>query len=437
MHERSAKPMVVTNAHEPTLVDPHLTGPWLSVARASWIVLTLFILTLNAAMLPSYDAILQAHCLPGPQCFAFQLTAYDRHLLRQLHLSPGFLATYQVLLNAVIVVVACALGTLIFWRKSADRMALFCAYMLVLFGGVGWPTILLYTLMPTSPAWFVVIGTLMVLGQSGFFIFFLLFPSGRFVPGFTRWMSLCIVLYWMYTDFSANIFSSSGTWQNLMLFALVLGTVGAQVYRYRRVSTSSERQQTKWVVYGFSIGIVGFVLFVGVGNALLPPSLQSSEVITLVANTVVDGFLLLTPISIALAILRSGLYNIDLVINRTLVYSTLTGLLAAIYVGLIVGLESLVRLMSGQTSQPMIIAVSTLAIAALFQPLRARIQTIIDRRFYRSKYDAARAVEAFSRSVHNEVNVNQLSEHLLMAVQETVQPSHVSLWLRRSERDAT
>src|SRR6266699_6077152 len=122
--------------------ETRLHGRGLLIARASWIVLTLFILVLNVVMLPQYDAVLQAHCQPGPQCFALQLTAFDRQSLHQFGLSLGFLAAYHVMLDAVSVLVCCALGTLIFWRKSADPMALFCAFMLVLFGGAGYTSVL-------------------------------------------------------------------------------------------------------------------------------------------------------------------------------------------------------------------------------------------------------------------------------------------------------
>ena len=211
--------------------------------------------------------------------------------------------------------------------------------------------------------------------------------------------------------------------------------MGAQVYRYRRVSTSRERQQTRWVVFGFSIGIVGFVLSIVLVNAFHSSAPQQSSVLkTLVGGTIIYGFLLLIPISIAIAILRSRLYDIDVVINRTLVYGTLTLSLAAVYAGLIIGLESLVGFFTRQGAQPLVIVVSTLAIAALFQPLRGRIQQVIDRRFYRSRYDATRTLAAFSATLRNEVDLNQLREQLLAVVQETMQPAHVSLWLRQPER---
>ncbi len=414
--------------------ETRLQGRWLLIARVGWMVLTLLILTLNVVMIPRYDVVLQAHCQPGPQCFALQLTAFDRQFLHQFGLSLGFLAAYHVMLDAVSVLVCCALGALIFWRKSADRMALFCAFMLVLFGGAGFTSILQDALAPVSPAWFALIGTLDVLGQSSFMIFFLLFPSGRFVPRWTRWVALCVVLYWISTIFFGNgLTNTNGSfWSNLVFVALLLCSVGVQVYRYRRVSTSRERQQTKWVVFGFSIGILGFVLFIGLGNVLLPPAvLQSSVLGTLVAGTIIYGFLMLIPISIAIAILRSRLYDIDVVINKALVYGLLTTLLAAVYAGLIIGLESLAGVITTQGSQqPVALVVSTLAIFALFQPLRRRIQNIIDRRFYRRKYDAAKTLEAFSATLRQEVDLDQLREQLLAVVQETMQPASVSLWLR-------
>jgi hypothetical protein len=148
-----------------------------------------------------------------------------------------------------------------------------------------------------------------------------------------------------------------------------------------------------------------------------------------------ETMFLLIPLSIGFSILRYRLYDIDLLINRTLVYGTLTVLLTLIYVGLVISLQAFVSLLTGQVSpSPVIIVASTLAIAALFQPLRHRIQRIIDRRFYRSKYDAARTLAAFSATLRQEVDLDQLREHLITVVQETMQPAHVSLWLRPPEQ---
>jgi hypothetical protein len=427
------------NADPPGSPNPRLHVRWLLIARAGWIALALLVLVLNIVMIPRFDAVLQAPCQPGQTCFAFQLTAYDRQLLHQLGISLGFLAAYHVMLDAGTVLIYCALGALIFWRKSADRIALFCAFMLVLFGGVAYTNILQDTLAPVSFAWYTLVTAFAMLGQSSFMIFFLLFPSGRFVPRWTRWWAFLIVLYWTYVGFFTNIFYSKSAGANLLFFALLLGTVGTQVYRFLRVSTPRERQQTKWVVFGFTTGMVSFVLFIIIGNTLIPPQLlQSSVLSTLFANSVLYGFLLLIPISIAVAILRSRLYDIDIIINRTLVYGALSAILGTLYAGLIIGLGSLAGLITGPGSQqPVALVISTLAIAALFQPAQRRIQAIIDRRFYRRKYDAEKTLAAFSATLRNEVELNQLREHLLAVVNETMQPAHISLWLRSPQRHTT
>jgi hypothetical protein len=129
------------------------------------------------------------------------------------------------------------------------------------------------------------------------------------------------------------------------------------------------------------------------------------------------------------------LWDIDVIIRRTLVYTTLTVILALIYVGLVFALGDLLRSFFGQQQQnPLVIVASTLVIAALFQPLRHGVQRVIDRRFYRRKYDAARTLEAFSATLRNEVDLATLREHLVAVVQETMQPTHISLWLRKDEQ---
>jgi hypothetical protein len=142
----------------------------------------------------------------------------------------------------------------------------------------------------------------------------------------------------------------------------------------------------------------------------------------------IEFFLLLIPISVGLAILRSRLWEIDIIINRSLVYGTLTVALALIYAGCVLALQALLG--SFTEGNQFAIVGSTLVIAVLFQPLRRRVQEMIDRRFYRRKYDAARSLEAFSATLRDEVDLNQLREHLLGVVEETMQPAHVSLWLR-------
>jgi hypothetical protein len=202
--------------------------------------------------------------------------------------------------------------------------------------------------------------------------------------------------------------------------ALLLASAVCVYLRFRR-GNGTERQQIKWLAYAAAllgvtalVGVVGDLLFGGLGWWFL-----------LVIAAAFFGI----PLSIGAAMLHYRLYEIDLIINRTLVYGALTAVLALVYLGSVVLFQDLFRALSGERSQ-LTIVVSTLVIAALFNPLRRRIQSFIDRRFYRRKYDARKTLEAFSAKLRNETDLDALSEDVTSVVRETMQPAHVSLWLR-------
>ena len=150
-------------------------------------------------------------------------------------------------------------------------------------------------------------------------------------------------------------------------------------------------------------------------------------------QTAITALFLGIPLSIGVAVLRSGLWDIDVVINRALVYGSLTVTLALVYFGGVVGLQYAFRALTGSETQLAVVA-STLAIAALFVPLRRRVQAFMDRRFYRKKYDAGRVLAAFSTTLRDETDLERLTPEVLRVVRETVQPTHASLWLRTPER---
>jgi hypothetical protein len=267
----------------------------------------------------------------------------------------------------------------------------------------------------------------------------LLFPDGRLLTqrwSIVGWLAAVLAFLSMLASWlslanldlfgkviPSDFWSSLSVNFNLLVLPLTIAALISLVLRFIRAK-ERERQQIKWITYGTAIMAV---LIIGSFFVLNNPDSPTSGLIFGLA-------IMLLPLSIGISILRNQLYDIDRLINRTLVYGTLTVILAAVYVGLVIGLQALLRGLISQDNSVAIV-ISTLAIAALFQPLRRRIQRIIDLRFYRSKYDAAKTVAAFSATLRQEVDLDQLREQLLAVVQETMQPAPVSLWLRPPEHD--
>jgi hypothetical protein len=211
-----------------------------------------------------------------------------------------------------------------------------------------------------------------------------------------------------------DLLDTIGGWAALACFVATIFSLILRFYRSR----GDERQQLKWFVYAATLGFLA-ILFAGETPIV-------GELVWTVAP-------LSLPVSAGIAILRYRLYDIDIIINRTLVYGSLTATLALVYVGGVVGLQYGFRILTGGGSQ-LAVVVSTLAIAALFNPLRRRMQAFVDRRFYRGKYDARKTLEAFSAKLRDETNLGSLSDEVLGVVRETVRPEHASLWLRSTKK---
>lgn len=212
-------------------------------------------------------------------------------------------------------------------------------------------------------------------------------------------------------------------WEVVIPVALFLPSLGIILIQYFKVEDEASRKKIRWVVYSATMAGSLAIFFYLIPNLLGLPALDSN---------LVGVILLLFPLSITIAILRYQLFDIDVIIRRTLVYGLLTATLAAIYFGSVVLLQQAFIVATGERSQVAIVF-STLAIAALFTPLRKRIQEFIDRRFYRKRYDAELTLQAFSARIVKEVDLDKLSEHLLQVVDETMQPEKVSLWIREPE----
>ncbi len=339
-------------------------------------------------------------------------------------------AIYQNAYRIFVTMIFCAVGLLIFAFRRNNPPVLFMALALWLFG----------TLHPGGfmvdkyPQFALLNNFLTWLTWVSFPILFITFPNGRIVPRF-MWI---FIFVWSLLFALSYINTSSEVTDNplYMLLAGVAftsmfgGSVASQVYRFFRISNVEERRQTKWVVTGVTIWISVVLMFLVVppfSQALDSQTLYSKKqmIFSITSNL---SFILL-PISIGIAILRNRLWDIDLIIRRTLVYSLLTGLLALIYFGGVTLLQSLFTLLSGQQS-PAALVISTLLIAALFNPLRRRIQDFIDRRFYRLKYNAEQSLAAFASAARSEADLELLTNNMLGIVQATLQPEHVLIWMR-------
>ena len=375
----------------------------------------------NGLDIPPCAALLEG-CILAPEQVA---------PLGRLGLTPHGLAVGIAVLSAAAFALAAGVAGLLLWRRSDDWMALLVAVALVLMPSGFTPVLQGLTGFwrdlgqPISSQPFLTLDVLMGL-----------FPNGRFVP---RWVWLPMALLFLLT--------AEPLWwlPDVLALVLLLGglgaLIGAQIYRYRRVSTPVQRLQTKWAVFGLVLTLFVNQLFwqpAAWANVFDPTSQDNSSLYSLLFYP--DSFLMvaIVAVSFGVAILRYRLYGIDVIIRRTLIYGTLTVILAAVYFGCVLGAQALVQRLTGaHGDQPIIIVLSTLLIAVLFNPLRLRLQALIDRAFYRSKYDAARTLATFGTRLRTETDLGDLGAHLVAVVHETLQPAHVSLWLRAASQEQT
>jgi hypothetical protein len=418
----------------PDLPDAHLRGLWLVLARVGWATLAALIVACCLANLPAYLTQLHTVCLHAP-CAPWQLTPARARALEQFHVAPTSYALMSLVVSVSALLVWFAVAAFIAWRRSRQWLALLTSLLLLAQGPTQLSGSVVAPLDYSAPAWHLATSAVVSLDMALYLLVFALFPTGRFVPGWMRWVVAPLVpaVFWAAISSLASSVPFSVAHSPLdvvMLYGIVGGISAAQVYRYRRVSAPVERQQTKWIVLGVIAGsLVGVVYF---SLPVYFPALgQPDSLYYVLAKPAYNVLWLCPPLCFGIAILRYRLWDIDLLIRRTLVYGTLTALLAAVYAGLVIGAQAMVRAFTGQIGQqPAVIVASTLLVAALFTPLRHGIQAFIDQRFYRHKYDAAKTVAAFSATLRSEVELAQVREQLLAVVAATMQPAHVSLWLR-------
>jgi signal transduction histidine kinase len=373
-----------------------------------WLALIILTLVIFGASLPVYVAQLHTPCA-GSACWFTQLAPGQVEALQGIGLSLDDYVAYMVALTLASVMVCLLVSTLIVWRRADDRMALFVALMLVVFGPISATS----SVMASSSPWQVFNEGLTFLALSLLVLVFLLFPSGQFVPQWTRWLLTVFLVGLVPERFVGP--SMPNTPVDQLGFLVVLSELATlafvQLYRYRHVSDGVQRQQTKWVV--FFIAVMGiFSATTGVGAFLFSVFAGHGSLYTLAFNVVGVFFPFFFPLSFGFAMLRSRLWEIDLIINRTLVYGILTATVVAVYV-LMVGILGALLHTSGNV---LISLLATGLIAVLFQPLRLRLQRLVNRLTYGER-DEPYAV--LSRLL-NRLEATLAPEAVLPTIVETV-----------------
>jgi hypothetical protein len=397
-----------------------LRPPWVHIARAAWILL--FIATLIIFLIGTSTMIsepLPSCTDPGAECTMGAISQEDLEIANQMGLPFSFV-NYMLIFSLLARISLFAVGFVIFWRRSDDWVALMFSGALI--------TVLLEGVSGTTDAFLVAHTILFFIGSALFLPLPFIFPNGRIEPPWMKWIIIPFFVIasfvFAYVFIEPRIVGLNG----IITISWVFLSIYSMTYRYSRVSNPEERQQTKWVLLGLFIVLINSIIYSSI-SFIYPASQPSPERITAL---LINGPLYMLgygffAFSFGVAMLRYRLWDIDVIIRKTLVYGALTVLLALVYFGGVTLLGNLLSAASGQQST-IAIVISTLAIAALFNPLRRRVQEFIDRRFYRKKYDAEKILMSFAAAARDEVGIEKLKSNLVNVVNITMQPDRVSLW---------
>lgn len=391
-----------------------IPAPWVAATQIFWWLVFAAVVGMNLlAISPLYEFL--QHACVSDECNDFQL----RLFLFRGWLAMGFTAqAYAAIAMAVNFIPTFAyliVGAILFFAKPIERMVYFTSLVLILFGGVTYSgTVIILT--QQNPLWWYPIVVFNFLGGLGILVFFFLFPNGELAPPWSRYWVAFLFLHQVLETINfrpINLRFLPQVYVDVVFVVSVMSVVIAQLWRYRYVSNATERRQTKWVVYGTSLALFTFI-----GAALTFVAIPglTENVLAEVGLSLILGVLIsIIPISIAIAMLRSRLWDIDLIINRTIVYGSMTAIIAGMLAVLSDAARKFFLALTGETSEiaPM---VATLLIVALFEPIRKRVQEFVDRHF---KY-ATGALGAFGDKVSEFVQMNDADALAKRFLKETL-----------------
>jgi signal transduction histidine kinase len=403
------------------------------LARAGWVIVAVLTLILFMASLPVAFARFQTLCSAG-ECVYGQLSRESWRALQGLGLSPELYATYAVAQDIIFAAVYSTIAVLIFLRRPADRMALFVSLALLTFG-VATFTDTMDVLAAEASVWRLPDVLLQSVGTITFGLFLYLFPDGRFVPRWTGPVALAWVLLqlsdYLFTPWIAPEGNGPSGWIVILVWMAALGVaIYSQGYRYLRVSDAVQRQQVKWVVFGISAGLSGFIGTNVALAALVPAATTPGALLAhLVGHAISYSAMLLIPLSIGIAILRYKLFDINFIINRTLVYATLTAGVVGVYV-LVVGSAGVVLRVQGN------LLVSILAaglVAVLFQPVRERLQAAVNHLMYGKRDDPYAVLSRLGRHLESTLAPDDVLPAVTRTVREALKLPYAEIQLRHRE----
>ncbi len=393
-------------------------GYWIVI---SYLAVTLCIALAGAILFPGYVKQHAGSYVPNTSWSGAQVQAG----LHELGWPAESVGWFYFGLSTIALGAGWTLSFILLRRKALDGFSLLLAFIFVMAGNTN-------TLFQPVTAHLAILdyffnNVIGVVAWQLFFIALFYFPDGKAVPRWSRWIVRIWFAYMLWTV----LINPNTPDRPLLWLAFLFGfcALGSQVFRQWRLKDPIQKQQTKWVSY--AIVLMAAVLSLAALFAFKPPSggqYGANLVTALLQQAVFTAGFLFIMIAILIAILRYRLYEIDLLIRRTLVYSALTALLALVYFGGVTLLQSLFTSLTGQQS-PAAVVLSTLLSATLFNPLRRRVQDFIDRRFYRQKYNVERALTEFAETARSETEISAVTGGLIHTVRKTMQPQHVSLWL--------
>jgi len=390
--------------------------------RVAWLAMLGLVLALFVAGVPVIYEQLRTTCV-GVGCQAWQ-----RPTLAGV--SPEFFAVWFIGREAVFAVCFFSIAAMMVWRAGSDRMALIGAFVLVAFGGATYPDTVA-ALGGKSAIWSWPVNGVSFLGAAGLLVFLYQFPDGRFTPGWTRWAAVI----WTTICAAAYIspvgapFNAHGQpfFYCFLLFAC--SAIGAQIRRYLTVATVVQRQQTKWVVLGCASAVAGLIVAALVLPQIGPEVISNRRMFGLVGMTIATLFLLLIPLSIGLAMIRYRLWDVDLLVNRALVYGALTGAIVGLYVVMVVGVGALVPTKGG----PIVQLVITGVICLVFQPARVRVQRRVNRLLYGERDDPYAVLSRLGHRLGETLTPESILPTIVETVSQALRVPYAAIAMRQGE----